>query len=87
MSDIEVIPVGTKVELFGGTKAVVVGILVRNGDRVLYDCGYWSGSSYQTGWFEEFMVSVEVERKTKIGYLKSNSKPTSPPSFNPNVPF
>lgn len=77
MSDIvQTIPVGAQVELRGGIKATVLGILIRSGNRVLYDCGYWSGSSYQNGWFESFLVEPETVEKTKIGFVTGNIKQT-----------
>ncbi len=75
---LEVIPVETEVGLYGGQRAVVTGVCLYPGNRVSYQCHYWNGGSYESKWFEAFLVSSVSTERQIIGFKHKETSKKEP---------
>lgn len=68
-------PVGREVFLSEGVHGVVISISITGYDHsVKYECGWWSGSDYKTGWFNTSQVQLlEARVGAKIGFINAGT--------------
>lgn len=72
MKQIEVIPVGSKVKIIEGPQATVTCVSIRSGG-ISYECGYWNGGTFESKYFEDFLVVHDGKTKQRIGFLQASS--------------
>lgn len=66
---IEVYNIGSKVKLGEDIYGTIVSIAIHGDNSVTYECGWWSGRSYDTRWFYANQIEVTLSEKTKIGFV------------------
>jgi uncharacterized protein YodC (DUF2158 family) len=68
MKSINVIPVGTKVNLTEDVVGVVENITIYNDNYVVYNCSWWNGKSVDCKAFQAGNISPVTNEKVSIGF-------------------
>jgi hypothetical protein len=74
---IEVITIGSQVQLIGGPYGRVIGITIRGdgGEFVRYEVRWWTKEGHSlTEWFDDFEVEFDVGSTVKIGFVTGEKK-------------
>jgi uncharacterized protein YodC (DUF2158 family) len=66
---IDIYKIGSKVDLTEDVQGTIVSIGIHGDNAVTYECGWWSGRSYDTKWFHPHEITVTLGEKTKIGFI------------------
>jgi hypothetical protein len=70
MATMNIIPVGTEVELQPDIFGTVLSVTIRNSQEHIYEVGWWSSRSYTKEHFYSTQFNIKNQEKLKIGFVK-----------------
>jgi hypothetical protein len=68
-NSIELYKIGSKVKLTDDVHGIITAICIHGDNHVTYECGWWSGRSYNKEYFSTDEIEQTLTEKTKIGFL------------------
>lgn len=70
MATMNIIPVGTEVELQPDIFGTVLSVTIRNSKEPIYEVGWWNSRSYSKEYFYANQLTVKNQEKLQIGFAK-----------------
>lgn len=68
-NSIELYKIGSAVKLADDVHGAITAICIRGDNHITYECGWWSGRSYNKEYFSTNEIEQTLTEKTKIGFL------------------